>query len=153
MKSVHLVDFINTLHFNIVISELNSNLFLKAFFFEIGIKLLLSQLEIPCKIKLVWNSVTIFHFMLLLIRGELVHDGSLDSLLLLAHTRQSFLYVRVLHLVLSQAENEVVGEILDPPEDVYTLAVLRVKLLRLQLLSHPAQHLDVVGVVHRPAHE
>lgn len=54
----------------------------------------------------------------------------------------------VLHFVLSEPENEVVGQLFNLPENVYVFAFLWVALLLLQLLCHPAQHLNVVGVVH-----
>ena len=153
LKPVHLIDFIDTLQFNIVIRELNSNVFPEGFPFEICIEPLLGQLEIPRKVELVRNGVTVFHFVLLFIRRELVHDRPLDGFLLLAYAGHPLLHVRVLHLVLPQAEDEVVREFLDSPEDVHVCTVLRVELLRLQLLCHSAQHLDVVGVVHCRAHE
>ena len=153
MKSVHLVDLVNAFLLDIVISELNSNILPDGYPFEIGIVLILGQLEIPRKVELVGNSVTVLHFVLLLIRCELVHDRPLDALLLFGHAGHLLLDVRVFHLMLPQAKDEVIREFLDSAEDVHICAVLWVELLRLQLPCHSAQHLDVVCVVHGRTHE
>ena len=148
-----MVDLVNALQFNIIISELNSGVFLEGYPFEICIELLLGQLKIPRKVKLVWNGITVFAFMLLFVRCELVHDRPLDRFLLFGHAGHLLLDVRVFHLMLPQTKDEVVREFLDSPEDVHICAVLWVALLHLQLLCHSAQHLDVVRVVHGLAHE
>ena len=153
MKSVHLVDLVNAFLLDIVISELNSNILPDGYPFEIGIVLVLGQLEIPRKVELVGNSVTVLHFVLLFIRCQLVHDRPLDAFLLFGYAGHLLLDVRVFHLMLPQTKDEVVREFLDSPEDVHICAVLWVALLHLQLLCHSAQHLDVVRVVHGLAHE
>ena len=66
--------------------------------------------------------------MLLLVRRELVHYGPLDSFLLFAYTGHPLFDVRVFHLMLSQAEDEVIRKLFYSPEDVDIHRVLWIEL-------------------------
>ena len=82
------------------------------------------------KVELIGDVVTILHSVLVLILSELVHDCALDSLLRYTNGTQLIGDVCVVHFVLAQPKNEVVGEFLNSPENVYIFCVL----LRFDLL-------------------
>ena len=82
------------------------------------------------KVQLIGDIVTIPHSVLVLILSELVHDCVLDRLLLYTNGTHLIGNVRVFHFVLAQPKNEVVGEFLNSPENVYIFCVL----LRFDLL-------------------
>ncbi len=60
--------------------------------------------------------------------------------------------MRMFHLVLPKAKNEVIGQLLDPVEDVDSLAFLRLRLSLFENLGHPAQHLNIICVIHCSTH-
>ena len=76
------------------------------------------------KVELIRDVITILHSVLVLILSELVHDCALDSLLLYTNGTHLIGDVCVVHFVLAQPKDEVVGEFLNSPEDVDIFRVL-----------------------------
>lgn len=73
-----------------------------------GVVLFLCGLEMLCEVELVGDCATVLHFVLTLILRQLVHNCLLNSFLFFTYTGHLFIYVRMLHFVLTEPEYEVV---------------------------------------------
>lgn len=154
LGSEECLNLVQYLLLDVVVGEQDAQLVGLGLLFELGVEDLLLLVEVTRKVELVRDLFTILLLMDFLVFLELVHDQTLDCLLLLAHACHSLLNMGVLHFVFPQSEDEIHTQLLNPLEDIYVCLVGLLWLLTLccEFLSHPREEIDARLVLESAAH-